>query len=882
MATEKPAQNKYCKSSDLSNEASVESFFVLRLVADLGYEDSEILPKKAIDELRIAKGRKRELYRPDYLIVCKKQPRWLIDAKSVEERIEDWTYQCAGYSLAINRRYEEKPLHLYMLTNGLLTRVYRWDQEDALLSLRFSDFVDANPKYQALRELLGADVVRQGWLSGIQINSGPILTRPGMDDVKKAFLRCHNIIHKAEKMNPQGAFVEFAKLLFVKLWEDRRLRDSPSMLAAIGNGEPLHAEAVRFSTHWIADQEAAQIPNPVDAILFHQLVEQLEQEIAEHRRKRIFDANERLNVSPGTIKRVVRELEHYYLFGIDEDLNGRMFEAFLSATMRGQALGQYFTPRSIVKLMTRLAEPKAKRGSVERVLDGCCGTGGFLIEALTEMRRQVYDNTALSTQERTRLLDEIANQAIFGIDAGRNPAIARIARINMYLHGDGGSRIYMTDALRSVPQPSGADPLEVREEVKELRRLLEDGTLFDVVLTNPPFSMDYSTTVPDEEEVLRDYDLRTYGGKSRSSLRSSVLFLERYEKLLRPGGRLLTVIDDSVLSNKTYSFVRKFIRERFIIRGIISLHGDAFQRAGARVKTSILYLTKPLNSCDSQPGVFVYESRYVGLDDTVPKTPQSVAQKARESAAQEMAEIVEAFGKYRGGEKGAWLVSSDKMVDRLDAKYLRPWSVSKLEPRWKKLGVDSDLLENLVDPIDAPATVEPNKYYNFIRVEYSGRILHGEKRLGREVTYATVYRAKPDDLVISGIAAIYGAVGVMPHGMEDVLISKEYTILRIKPYVKMDPMYLWSVLRTSAIEAEWLSSASGLARHRVDWSVLRGQRIPKLPFPKQQEIGQMYRKALSHEAEADQCRVAALKALDQLDLECEAAKDRLVRAKPPQ
>ena len=99
MTTKKPAQNKYCKSSDLSNEASVEAFFVLRLLADLGYEDSEIRTKKAIDELKIAKGRKREPYRPDFLLVCKKLPRWIIDAKSVDERIEDWTYQCADLPL---------------------------------------------------------------------------------------------------------------------------------------------------------------------------------------------------------------------------------------------------------------------------------------------------------------------------------------------------------------------------------------------------------------------------------------------------------------------------------------------------------------------------------------------------------------------------------------------------------------------------------------------------------------------------------------------------------------------------------------------------------------------------------------------------------------
>lgn len=85
---------------------------------------------------------------------------------------------------------------------------------------------------------------------------------------------------------------------------------------------------------------------------------------------------------------MVAKLEHLDMFGIEEELNGRLFEAFLGPTMRGEDLGQYFTPRSIVKLMTRLANVKATRSHVDNVLDACCGTGGFVIEVLTEMRNQ--------------------------------------------------------------------------------------------------------------------------------------------------------------------------------------------------------------------------------------------------------------------------------------------------------------------------------------------------------------------------------------------------------------------------------------------------------------------------------------------------------------
>jgi type I restriction enzyme M protein len=874
--------NKYCRSTDLSNEASVESFFVLRLLVDLGYEDREIKPKRSIDEVSVARGRRREPYKPDYLIVAGGRPRWLIDAKATNEQIEDFTYQGAGYALGVNRRFGDSPLRFYMLTNGLLTRVYAWDQQEAVLSLRFSDFADGNPKYEALRGLLAVAIARSGWSAAAPPpGRSRILRRPTLDEVQRAFLRCHRVIWKAEKMSPQAAFIEFAKLLFVKLWEDRRLRDDPALLALIGRGEPIPTDRVRFSSSWIEGQEPND-PNPVANILFRQLVEFLEQEIAQRRRKRIFDPTDRLRLAPGTVKRVVKELEGFYLFGIDEDLNGRMFEAFLTATMRGQDLGQYFTPRSIVKLITELAEPVASVEKVERVLDACCGTGGFLIEAMTDMRGQIYSNAALTKGERDRLLEEVANQAIFGIDAGKDPPIARVARINMYLHGDGGSRIYMTDGLRRVPQAPESDPLEVRQEVDELARLLAVGPIFDVALTNPPFSMDYSVNAEDEREVLENYDLLTFDGKRRSALRSSVMFIEQYWRLLVPEGRLLTVIDDSILSSKNYGYVRDFIRSRFIIRAVVSLHGDAFRRAGARAKTSILYLTKRADARDTQPAAFVYESRYIGLDDVVPSTRPSVAALAVAAARDEREEIVAAFRSYQSGTAGPWLVPPGRLSDRLDAKYLRPWSVRELEPGWDAAGVRVRPLAALVDHVVDPVALEPDREYQFLRITYAGIAERGETALGREVSYATISHATAGDIVVSHINAVHGAVGVMPDGMEDVLVSNEFTILRLKPGANADPYYLWSVLRTSGVVAEWLSGASGVGRHRVTWDTLREQRVPLLQPPERQTaIGDLHRQAIVRDDEAKALREEALGYIADLDLEGEAAQDRRARAKPP-
>ena len=877
--------NKFCKSRDLSNEASVESFFVLRLLKDLGYDDVEIKTKTSIQSLKIPRGRKREDYKPDYILSGRRRPRWLIDAKGTQERIDDYTYQCAGYALLINRKYRDRPCRFYMLTNGLLTRIYTWDQEDPILSLRFADIADGNPRYETLKRLLGAEVARQGWEEEIRPHavSGLQMDRPTMDTVKKAFHRCHRIIWKSEKMSPQAAFIEFAKLMFVKLWEDRALRDDPELLALIGKAEKLPAERIRFSTHWIEQQEANRVINPVSDILFRSLVERLEEDIAQKVRKRIFEPEQRLRLSPGTAKRVVQQLENYYLFGIDEDLNGRMFEAFLAATMRGKALGQYFTPRSIVKLMTRLADLKAtpRRDGIDRVLDACCGTGGFLIEALTTMRRQIWSNTSLSDERRSYLLNNVANSAICGIDAGTDPMVARIARINMYLHGDGGSRVYSTDALRIPPEPSPSDTAEMKEEIRELRLLLTEGPPFDAVLTNPPFSMDYSDDVPEEKDILQKYELTSYGGTRRRSLRSAVLFIERYWQLMRPGGILLTVIDDSVLSGKKMSFVRDFIREKFIIRAIVSLHGDAFQRAGARTKTSILYLTKRECGDQNQPDPFVFESRYIGLDDVVPRTPPSVAELARSNTIQEIEEIVTSFRAYQEGQTGPWLVPAKSLTDRLDAKYLRPWSAAELSSQWQQAGATSGRLETLVDLAWVPIQIDPDTEYTFIRVTYSGRCERGEKRLGREITYSEISKAKEGDIVVSNMGAVYRAICVVQPGMDDLLISHEFTILRLKPQTQVDPFYLWSVLRSAAVVAEWLSGASGLARHRVGWDVLKKQLVPLLPYPEQKRIGNLYREAMKHQQTAENCTASALEAIDSLGLEGEAARDKLERAKPP-
>ena len=483
------SRNIYCRFSDLSNEASVESFFLGRLLPDLGYKDSQIKTKQNLQALTVGRGHKREKYKPDYALMFRGAPRCVVDAKATDEDLTDWIEQCSGYCLALNRKYDNRnPVRFFLLSNGLSTVLYEWDKEEPLLTLDFSDFTWGNPRYEHLKTVIGATNISRSVAEPLGSEHATFnFERPTTARARQLFATCHKVIWKSEGYGPGPAFHAFVKLMFVKLWADQNIRHNKATRHLFESGASavtLPKSLVTFSTHWVEQREADGITNPVND-MFVRLRNEIEKDIEFRRKKRIFDKDEDLNLRPDTVTDVVRRLQHIDLFGIDEDLNGRLFETFLNATMRGRDLGQFFTPRSVVKMMTRLADLQVTRTRQDRVIDACCGSGGFLIEALTIMRNKVRENGSLSVQEKDALIGRVANECVHGIDYGKDPPLARIARINMYLHGDGGSHIYAADALdKAVDSTAWSDP-ETVQNMRELRDNLSRSR-FNVVLTNPP------------------------------------------------------------------------------------------------------------------------------------------------------------------------------------------------------------------------------------------------------------------------------------------------------------------------------------------------------------------------------------------------------------
>ena len=580
-------------SSRLKTEAQVETRFVAPLLKELDYPAEAILPKEHVPKLIGYEGSKKRQLEIDFLL---HDPDGfasvIVEAKAPTEDVSAHWGQAASYALSHNRGLSvgEKSIEWILITNGLITALYPHDRDTPLVTLRLVDFSSGSPPFVTLKNYLRYKTRQPRKTDETIFDTIP----PGA--LNALFTECHNLIWKKQKLSPTEAFYEFCKFIFIKIREDKKRQ-------ALDASVPRHA--IPLTTVWLQNSRHTS-KHPVRDILFIQLRDELDQSI-KHGKKRIYDHNEELKLTESTCKELIKRFENINLSAIDEDLNGRMFEQFLNEAVRGKELGQYFTPRPVVDFMARVALDGCDMVHPPRVIDACAGTGGFLIEILAYLLAAARNDTRLTNTQKEAFMQKVCNEHLFGVEGSEK--VSRVARINMHLHGDGGSHIFYGDGLDSTPQPTEDMTDERRDEVTEHAKTIAPSS-FDLVLTNPPFSMSYETSNDDENRILEQRDIAT----GLKQVKSNVLFLDRYHELLNPGGELLIVLDDTVLNGKTQVDVRKWIMEKFIILGIHSLPFNAFFKAKANIKTSILHLRKKQSEGEKQGHVFMSITNNIGHD----------------------------------------------------------------------------------------------------------------------------------------------------------------------------------------------------------------------------------------------------------------------------
>ena len=454
----------------------------------------------------------------------------------------------------------------------------------------------------------------------------------------------------------------------------------------------------------------------------------------------------------------------------------------------------------------------------------------------------------------------------------------------MYLHGDGGTRIFHINALDKELLNFPTDSPDIAREKNELRRILEEGGGFDIALTNPPFAKAYDRSTEEESRILDGYAIGRGGRGPRSAIRSCLLFAERYHDLLKIGGRLVTVIDDGILSGDDHSWFRNKLREWFLIRAVISLPGDAFQRSNARVKTSFLIAEKRDPELEqAQPPVFMYPCQFVGIDDPKRQRARPGDAEAREAADREINTVIAEYERFRSGESHEYRVPPERVADRLDVK-------NCLMSRGRSVNVWRDHNFQVLPLME---TLQPRQYEDedvigrdhpelvrVLIVRYEGVAEEGEEILPADGSYARLYPVRAGDNVISNIAANYGSIAVVPVELDGCVVSNEYTVLT--PVEGFDPVVLQLILRSPEVRSDILLSASGANCTRTRWELMQNIEIP---YPDEGLVDRI--RALAREADAAKRRAfeAQQNARNQIEasllLRTDTAATILAAFKPP-
>ena len=149
---------------------------------------------------------------------------------------------------------------------------------------------------------------------------------------------------------------------------------------------------------------------------------------------------------------IVSELQKYSLLNTNIDIKGKAYEEIVGANLRGDR-GEFFTPRNVMKMVVEMIDPQID----EKVLDSSCGTGGFLVTAITHtisiLEQQLKDDLGKDKEEWDAdtiraLQDRISDMAshnYFGFDI--NPDLVKATKMNMVMNNDGSGNILNTNSL---------------------------------------------------------------------------------------------------------------------------------------------------------------------------------------------------------------------------------------------------------------------------------------------------------------------------------------------------------------------------------------------------------------------------------------------------
>ena len=498
---------------------------------NLGWNIDEESPNCNVTTERALTGEQKKKLKgkePDYILYKSGTTELIatIEAKAKGEDLDK------ALSDAIVKYADPLNVPIVFATDGSFFRTWFASDKKALT-------IDGEP----VNQLLSESTVLKFIAKGSSILSESPKVQYTRDQLIAIFKWVDNQLRKEGLREGVERFTEFANILFLKLSSE--IEDYNET-----HGEKRQLEK-KYCWESFNSLKADEMMEYINKVVLPRLVDRY------NHRGDIFQL--RLGFSNSkTLKSIVNKLDGLTLINTDSDIKGDAFEYFLKDSITvGNDLGEYFTPRHIVRLMVDIADPQFG----DKIYDPTCGTGGFLIEAFKHVKR-----LCKQTPENIKTLK---TQTVWGRELTNT---ARIAKMNMILTGDGHTNITQVDCLK--------------RPVKGI---------YDVVLANPPYGQ--------ETDYGHLYKV--------SSIQADCVFVQHIVDSLNENGRAVIIVPEGfLLELGNDKKVRKLLLDTCQVVAVISLPAGTFNPYTAS-KVNIIVVQKGTGSTKK---VWFYDMHNDGFD----------------------------------------------------------------------------------------------------------------------------------------------------------------------------------------------------------------------------------------------------------------------------
>ena len=573
------------------DEELVRGYIITKLVNELGYKEENIEIEKEYDIGRPKVNKPRI----DVIVRNENGDAFLyIELKSPQdyEKDKDEVIEKQLFNLASQEKGQGKKVKYLVLYT---VEIVENEIKDKCIIIDYDKFASFD-SWKEIRDFSDELPARYGkaqkepFIKGGKKDLDTTFTHDQLDSLRK---NLHNVLWGGGGADDNDIFSSLVNIILAKIQDESEKED--------GKEYDFQIRSFKDGESFESNEELFERINE----LYKRALKQRLNITDEAKLKKSFVIDEN-KLSLAKLKYAVSELERFsFVDGKNsfdgKDILGDFFEGIIREGFK-QTKGQFFTHINIVKFLLwglqldKLAIERVNKDlEIPYLIDPSAGSGTFLIEYMKfitdNLKRRFKNKLAKKRDVEDKFHqwflpdhreNKWAQNFIYGVEINFNLGTA--TKVNMILHGDGSTNIFVKDGLlpfKLYNKETAPNFLKQYDQDKNYFDKEVNGQ-FDCIITNPPFSVDLDNET--KKNVKREF---IFGDKKNSEN----LFVERWYQLLKPKGRFGVVLPESVFDTTENKYIRLFIYKYFNVKAVVSLPQLTFEPFTS-TKTSLLFAQK--------------------------------------------------------------------------------------------------------------------------------------------------------------------------------------------------------------------------------------------------------------------------------------------------